>query len=196
MREVVRTRRALNGDKPKLNGKGEWPMPETATVSTFEDSPPVYGEIVVPRQADFDADFMHAPALAACAAWLIESYSELSHISGADVKYLWKKVGGASKGHLTLGKCVKASGLVSYFSDAAFIIWAGADNCREEELSTRQIEALVYHELKHITQDPETKALVLVGHDWEGFVSEVERYGQWRPGRAAAQLRLAFAELA
>jgi hypothetical protein len=196
MREAARTRRAPNGDKLRGNGKGAWPMPETQQ-ALIEDSAPPYGSIVIPRQDDFQGDFAPAPALAACGLWLIESFLELHHISGANITYLWKKKGGANKGHLTLGKCVKMSGLTAYFADnAEFVIWAAADNCRIEEMDGKQLEALVYHELKHIVRDPETDMLTLIGHDWEGFVSEVERYGQWRPGRAAAQLRLAFAVLA
>lgn len=59
-----------------------------------------------------------------------------------------------------------------------FVIWLGADNCRQRQ--DLNFAALMYHELRHIDKDDKDQA-VTQGHEFEGFASEVERFGIWRP---------------
>ena len=69
-----------------------------------------------------------------------------------------------------------------------------ADQAPSMEATAYQVESLVYHELLHVTTDEKGRPSVR-GHDWEGFVSEILRYGLcWpdvrRVGEAVQQLRL------
>jgi hypothetical protein len=141
----------------------------------------------IPPDAGFGADFGPAPDIARIAEALIAAEEvRFGFLRDVDVRYLWKRKGGKSKGKATLGKCVKASGLVKYLgSDADFVIWVAADATRERALTTRQMEALVFHELLHISQGDDGEP-ILVGHDFEGFAAELDTYGPW-----SADLKLA-----
>ncbi len=110
------------------------------------------------------------------------------------VAYRWKRAGGASGGKMTLGKCVKASGLLREETEVDFYIWLGADTCREAQLTAFQAEALIYHQLLHMGVDEHGKARV-VPHDFDGFGKEIAAYGLWTPdltvaGAALEQHRL------
>jgi hypothetical protein len=142
-----------------------------------------------------DLDFIPAPALQDIAIALTDAVEGFAHLHRAVVKFRWKREGGARAGRATYGKCVKASGLTRHFGDCDFVIWAAADHLRAAQFTNWQLEALVYHELCHIVENPESGALGLVGHDWEGFASELARYGAWdasikRIARIAQQLPL------
>ena len=56
------------------------------------------------------------------------------------------------------------------------MIWFAANNCFN--LSNWQMEALIFHELKHGAMSDGKP--VLLPHDWEGFAQEIERYGLWK----------------
>lgn len=79
-----------------------------------------------------------------------------------------------------------------------FIITLNWQNCRDAELKAWQLEALIYHELNHIAPPDEEQlnaAPTVIGHDFEGFGAELERYGMWHQsleaaGEAFAQLGL------
>lgn len=114
------------------------------------------------------------------------------------ISYLWKRKGGAQGGGARLGAAVKASGLVRYFSNGQIVIWLAADHVRDARFTPRQIEALLFHELLHVAIDEETGEITLLAHDFEGFRSEIEEYGFWRPSAKsmakAFQLALALEE--
>ena len=127
-----------------------------------------------------DRDFIKAPDLYALCMDLINKHeTQFSHLVNVAIEVLWKKVGGKSKGRVTLGKTQAATGLVGYFSECAFVIWIAADHCQEASFSDQQFQALLFHELCHISYDPEDGKLSLQGHDFEGFVSELRAYGAW-----------------
>lgn len=102
------------------------------------------------------------------------------------IHYLWKAKGG-SGGTETLGKCTKASGLTGFYSNADFIIWVAADHVDLTPLSRLQVEALLYHELCHISaeEDGGEVALELLKHDVEAFRAEITEYGFWKEDLAA-----------
>jgi hypothetical protein len=77
-----------------------------------------------------------------------------------------------------LGKCQRPSGLLRYFSHSDFVIWFAANNCRDLGFTNWQMEALIFHELKHAKI--EDMVPVIVPHDCEVFADEIKRYGLWK----------------
>lgn len=145
--------------------------------------------VQVPAEMDFlGADFLADTALTALFAEVVEQYPRLHHIVDHDISVtvLWKRKGGKKQGAPTMAKCVKPSGLAGHLCPTPFAIWLGADNIAEQEWTTEQIAKLLYHEARHIgwedpdedDEDGEGKAIIL-GHDVELFVGEVEDTGAW-----------------
>jgi hypothetical protein len=142
-----------------------------------------------------DEGFLPAPEIESIARELIDAYPELGHIAQADVGFVWKRKGGRTRGRDVYGKCQPASGLLAHFSRCDFVVWIAADHVRESGFTRLQLEALVYHELKHIgfeidddEKSPTYGEMKLVGrgHDDEIFIDEVLRYGAWNHSRRRA----------
>lgn len=133
----------------------------------------------IPVYIEFgDAEFMEDRRLEEIGLRLIDRYTEeFFHLRNMSVRYFWRKEGGSAKGKLTMGKCEKPTGLLRDLSGADFHVWLAADNC--EGFTTRNVEALIYHELRH-TSVTVKGAPSTVGHDVETFESEVLHYGLWR----------------
>jgi hypothetical protein len=135
-----------------------------------------------------ESDFRDAPELAEIGAMLIDRHAELfDHINqyGIIVKYLWKQKGGAKAGNPTLGKCAKLSGATRYFAESDFLIWLAADHHTTFSATNRQVEAVIFHELKHVGAEidedtGELKGFTTVGHELEIFKDEIDVYGLWR----------------
>lgn len=142
----------------------------------------------VPEDSEFEgyrSGFIEAPKLADIARRLIKACGErFAHLNGVSIAYAWKRKGGVSKGRSKFGAIQKVSGVASFLGDEQyqFLIWLGADNVRENEFTERQVEALIYHELCHTVFDDERDEVVLVGHEFEGFRDELQRYGLWNKG--------------
>ena len=142
-----------------------------------------------------NVDFIPAPDLTKIALMLIDRHPRFAHLEGGVMDYLWKRKGGKTKGKPVLGATQKATGLVKYYSGAQFVIWLAADNCRD--MTAKQVEATVFHQLCHIEWDPEDGRVFLVPHDFAGFVAEIEEYGDWKrdlvlAGRAFKQISLPY----
>jgi hypothetical protein len=142
-----------------------------------------------PMDAFFGAeDFLPGPTIEDLADRLIDDFPELSHLLDIPISYLWKRKGGASQGNPNLGKCTALSGAARYFGKHDFLVWLAADHVRDAALTPAQREALLYHQLRHIGEvldenetSPtygETK-IKLIGHDFEGFWSELQQFGPW-----------------
>lgn len=110
---------------------------------------------------------------------VIGQYEQFAHLLSLEVLFLWKAQGGASNGRDTLGKAQRPTGLLRHFSDAQFIIWLAADHIQKRFLSSRQIEAIIFHELCHCSVDEEKGTPKIIGHDLSAFISEVAHYGLW-----------------
>jgi len=138
-----------------------------------------------PSQASFGHDqYMLAPGLEALAERLIERHDCFEHLRDVDIVYLWRAKGGASGGKAVLGKCQKPGGLLAFFAKYEFAIWLAADAAVAYDLSARQIESALFHELKHCgyvvpSNDDEPLRYVVVGHDVTAFNDEVREYGLW-----------------
>lgn len=150
-------------------------------------------------QAAFDSageEFLPDPRLDEIAEALIGRH----RLDAGDVVvlYRWKDKGGETNGSQTLGKCVKLSGHARHFAEADYLIWLAADHCRTNALTAWQLEALLFHELLHITLEENGKGekrRKIQGHDAELFVAEFRHYGAWkldleRVGRAVRQMLL------
>jgi hypothetical protein len=127
-------------------------------------------------------DFIPAPDLQEIATALIRERDCFAELEGVEIHYRWKREGGKSQGRATFGKCIKTSGLVKHYSEASFIIWAAADWCLGCQFTRWQMEALIFHELKHAgikVNDEGQEIPRIVGHDWEGFAQEIHLYGAW-----------------
>lgn len=131
----------------------------------------------VPNDPDFEVsgEFVEAAGCQKIGEALIASYPSLRHLAGARIIYLWKRKG-ADKPRRKLGMCQRPGGLLGYFSQSEFIVTFFANNCRG--FTNWQMEALVFHELKHA--DFDEGAPVVAPHDFEGFGEEIERYGFWK----------------
>jgi Putative phage metallopeptidase len=178
-------------------------MSATATgkLLVFGEEPEA--QFVIPHDDEFklvddddviiEVEFLAAPTLAAIGQALIEKRTCFEHLRDAKIHYLWKRKGGKSKGNLRYAYIQKPTGLLAYFSAMDYVVWAGADNCRAALFTWWQMEATMFHELKHSdvkeTEEGET-SLILRGHDWEGFVDEAAHYGPWRPTMTALQVAL------
>ena len=133
----------------------------------------------------FNSGFIDAPKIADIARRLIKACGDqFAHLNGVSIAYAWKRRGGASKGRVKFGEIQKVSGVASFLADEQyqFLVWLGADNVRENEFTERQVEALVFHELCHTAFDDEKDEVILVGHEFEGFRDELQRYGLWNKG--------------
>jgi hypothetical protein len=138
----------------------------------------------VPVERDFYSDqFIEAPTLQRIGQTLIAKWPELADLHQVRIRYLWRKKGAVSAGKNVLGKSTKQSGLAAYFGDCDFTVIIAADFARQYQLTTHQMEACIYHELRHIqvSEDEETGDVILSprAHDAELFYDEITRYGFW-----------------
>lgn len=154
----------------------------------------------VPTPADFDrqnVSWLPAQGCQKIAEALIQKLPCFDSLKDTAITYLWKKKGSTSPA-LLLGKCQRTSGLLKYFCTSEFVVWFSANNCAYLQFTTWQMEALIYHELRHARM--EGNHAVIVPHDWEGFAGEIERYGIWKrdiesiviASARAAQMPLGF----
>lgn len=122
----------------------------------------------VPPAHDFGGDeFKRAPDLKKIGDELVATHARLSNLRKVKIVYLWKYKGGGKR-----GQCVKASGLVSFWSKAAFIIWLNAEHAADNQMTCLQIEALLYHELRFADVDDNGKPCTRKT-DFEGFADEL-----------------------
>lgn len=142
------------------------------------------------------SEFVESEELKVLAFDLVGRYPELAHLADYELRVLWKAEGGEKGGRATLGKCVKPGGIAHYFALCDWVILLSADQCRDRKFDDTQVEALLYHELKHCVLVGKESKPGTQGHDFELFSDELRRYGFWgatqREAKQAVQLRLAF----
>jgi hypothetical protein len=141
--------------------------------------------VQIPRDSAFeeeDQEYLHFDDLSEFASEVKKRTRP--DLDAVKVEFLWKRIGGEKAKREILGKCVKPAPLVKFFVDVDFIIWLGADNVARFKPTSKQLEALVFHELGHIYASEGVKSLI--GHDFEAFCSEVEQYGMWKSDLLAA----------
>ena len=146
----------------------------------------------VPDEDEFDgADFMEASGLASIGRDLILSMPEFSNFQEAKIRYYWKRAGGKSQGQDKLGACQKPSGLLGFVTGVDFIVWLAADHVKAWAMQDR-LEPLLYHELSHmgfdVDESTDEVTYRVVGHEFEGFTGEWDRYGSWRDALRRAEM--------
>lgn len=129
----------------------------------------------VPAEDRFRGEYLDAPDLEALAEVVIERHRmdapEMWHI-----RYLWK----AEATKAAMGKCIKASGPLQHLTQADFVIWIAADIPRAESYTRHQVEAVLYHELLHVsvrTDKDGHEHPAVRDHDAEVFREELRDYG-------------------
>jgi hypothetical protein len=168
----------------------------------FEDAPAMVDVDIfpVPPETKFLDDdgnarmFLEAPELDNVVHRHINTYEEFAELTNVKITCLWKQKGGIRGGKATLGACRRVTGMLTHFARSNFVIWLAAEQLRHKA-TTRDIEGCLYHELCHIEYDPQDGKFGLRGHDFEGFASELRRFGVWRgdleiAGKAFRQLQL------
>lgn len=139
----------------------------------------------VPIDGQFDGrEFKDAPELGAVAAALIEHAEELGDLAAYPpmIRYMWRSKAKKSKGATMFGNCAKVSGLTKYFGLTDWVLEIAADLLREMKATNFQVEALIFHELKHIkvTIDDEGQpSYAYVREEYSAFADEIKRYGAW-----------------
>ncbi len=144
------------------------------------------------------SEWIESEALKELADELIGKWRELQFLADYEIRVLWKEEGGEAKSRQILGKCNKPGGYARYFALCDWVIWLAADHCRQGEFTDEQIEALLYHELKHCVLVGKDSKPGVRGHDYEVFADELNRYGFWNQGcenlKRTVQGRLQFEE--
>ncbi len=133
-----------------------------------------------PADESFDGkDFCPAPDIEAIGEMLRERHNlPVEPV----IRYLWKRRAGKKGGVATRGWCQKLSGPAKHFGKADFLIWLGADSCRDATYTQEQYVALIMHELLFIGVDYTEEGeptFVTRRVDFEGFFDEVKCYGLW-----------------
>lgn len=111
--------------------------------------------------------------------------------AGNRVDFLWGKKAPVRAEKVVLGECKRVTGRESFYTGFEWVVIVYADACMF--LTNEQLEALVYHELRHITYDTDKEQYKPIGHDAELFFDEMEHYGLWR--QSLVQARDAFVQL-
>lgn len=140
----------------------------------------------VPTDDYFRSDYLDAPEIKKVGVALMENRLRALDDGELLVDFVWRRHGSISSGNAVLGKTRKLSGVARYYAlGTHFLIEIAADFT--QGFTRYQMEALVYHELLHITrEEKEDKAGMsevvygLRGHDAELFYDELETYGLWR----------------
>lgn len=128
------------------------------------------------------AEYLEAPQVETVAQKVLSDHSEravLDDCEGANIKYLFK-VADKSK---HWGQCNRATGKWSFLTGFDFVI--EIFKSAWDNLSDRQQEALVYHELRHIKKrlvEKDGEMLVkwsTYDHELQFFFDELSFYGAW-----------------
>lgn len=153
---------------------------------------PATGEYPVPADSDFGTqEFMYEKDLAELGDWLIKHKVALVHLNDVDVHYRWKRKGGESGDRENYFKTSKTSGLLRQYSQADFVIWLAADNCRG--MTKHEVEATLFAALCYATVDQNGKPQI-APPDLHTHIAVIREYGAVTPAIRAAQY--AFKQIA
>jgi hypothetical protein len=182
----------------KVNGSMNGETMSTANVETEKAVPFDLTLFPVPDDSKFaeaEDEFISAPDLKKIFNQLVKRYADFDHLnpditdSQFTVTLFWKRKGGDSGGQAVFGKCIRPTQLLKHYVQTNYVIWIAADNTRGR-FNQRQMQALLFHEMLH-TSVGEKGEPATTGHDFEGFVREIEEFGTWR--KDIEPLAMAFA---
>jgi hypothetical protein len=169
-REAERATEDGTDDEPRFSGGG---------AADFDDLPFVPRSEWIPSDGAFMNDrHKAAPELANLAEKLIHEHGFFEDLVNCRIDYKWRRKGTNSKGKRAIGKLERVSGIWSAYVPYNFVVWLAADTARLANFTDRQVEAALFHQLCHVGQDAKGN-WIRVGHDFEGFGTEVRHYGPW-----------------
>jgi hypothetical protein len=178
-------RRRRREGPPYVEGADDevYPVPD---VTAFVD----------PDRPSRDFEFLIAADLEEMARDLLGEFGEAELRDATDwrIEYWWRRSGAVTNGRGIYGKTRKLSGELKFTLEADFLITLAADFVRDSAYTYRQVRALLFHELLHVSQVENEKGDVRPAsrpHDAEVFMAELAVFGLWSPElRPIAQLRL------
>lgn len=141
--------------------------------------------VMVPDDATFaDGDFLE-DALLERMLKAERERDEFADVAAVTIGIRWKRIGGKERGNLRLAQISKASPILHHLTDLDFVVWVAADHLRRQTevagmVFARLVEAILYHELCHLAYEPEDGVVSLKGHDFEGFIQEIQTHGLWK----------------
>jgi hypothetical protein len=155
----------------------------------------------IPADVQFDGlEYRDAPEISKIAEALIADAPELGDIAAYPpmIRYMWRRKAKKSKGATFFGNTAKVSGLAKHFGQTEWVMEIAVDVLREMKATNFQVEALIFHELKHIrvTVDEDgNPSYDYVREEYAAFADEIRRYGSWHTeieivGNAFAQAPL------
>ena len=163
---VGETHHTVTDDEPRFSGAG----------AHMTDGPT---SRLIPSDAEFQKrQYIDAPALSNLADVLIERHGFLEQLEECRIDFKWQRTGTNWKGKRSIGKLKRVSGEFVDYCPAQFIVSLAADTARLAGFTDRQVEAALFHQLLHIDRDKKGN-WIRVGHDFEGFGTEVRHYGPW-----------------
>lgn len=187
--EVLRTTLTANGrtvdlDSPEAESLTREVVADvvaTARNRTTGKSESGHDRVQIPDDDTFDeAGYIWDDELRAFGERVREQYAGELEQAGR-VLWRWKRKGGTYQGNALGGKCVKLSGPAQHFARADYLIWFAADHLRDMHVTVAEMEAMIYHECCHIEREIDEDTLVeklgIRGHDFQGFLSELARFG-------------------
>lgn len=162
----------ITDDEPRFSGAG---AKSDGYVGAVEDN---VSKLIPTDGAFLNERHKAAPELANVAEKLIDEHGFLERLRHCRIDYKWRRKGTNSKGKRAIGKLERVSGIWSAYVPYTFVVWLAADTARLASFTDRQVEAALFHQLAHIDQDAKGN-WIKVGHDFEGFGTEVRHYGPW-----------------
>lgn len=154
-------------DETRFSGGGTW----------SEGEQPM--SRLVPQDVAFQKrQFKPAPELANVAETLIGRHGFLEQLEACELEFKWQRLGTNSQGKRSIGAMKRVSGVWADYCSAQFVVYLAADTARLAKFTDRQVEAALFHQLLHIGKDKKGN-WIRVGHDFEGFGTEVRHYGPW-----------------
>jgi hypothetical protein len=170
---VGQTHHTVTDDEPRFSGAGAKNLGNDLPFGGTETS------TLIPMDGAFlNERHKAAPELANLAEKLFDEHGFLERLRRARIDYKWRRKGTNSKGKRAIGKLERVSGIWSAYVPYSFVIWLAADTARLARFGDRQVEAALFHQLCHISEDAKGN-WIRVGHDFEGFGTEVRHYGPW-----------------
>jgi len=145
--------------------------------------------VVVPPEELFEAeetDFIRSDSIREIGEGIIKAVKyNLRELATYRIRisYLWGKAEKKKNGRIVFGECIRESGRTAFFAECDYTIVIYAGSIRDYCLTNWQMQALVYHELRHVLIDIDDDgevALKIIGHDVEMFYDEIRHFGLWK----------------
>jgi hypothetical protein len=119
-----------------------------------------------------------------------ENLIELHHprLTTARICFVFRKTAQSSKGRKVLAHVSTIPAKEQVFLEYDFLAWVSKEDW--ERLSQEKREALIDHELCHMTINNQN-IWSIIGHDIEEFVAVIKRHGNWNRSLQEAEAALA-----